>query len=261
MELVETSILKRFLDFPLSSTKEIFDDFRTIEGHIFREKNQRSKKRFLYAEGKREKKALLVAHADTYFDKGCFSEKHTVIEENGILKAVDENGKPQLLGADDRAGIAMLWLLKDCGHSLLITDGEERGRIASKWLMKENKDVAERINQRHQFIIQLDRCNATEYKCYNVGGNDFRAFIEEQTGYTEPEFGAKTDICSLCKDICGVNISIGYYDQHSIYEILNIAEWLNTLRIVEKILYAENLRKFELTTKNYLRLIHKIFQK
>ena len=244
----EISILKRFLEFPISSTVEIFDEFRTIEGHIFREKNAGSKKRFLYMEGKREDKALLIAHADTYFDNGCFSGKHTVAEENGIFKAVDENGKPQLLGADYRAGVAMLWLLKDSGHSLLITDGEENGRTASKWLINKNKDISERINQRHQFMIQLDRCNATEYKCYKVGNKEFRAFIEAQTGYAEPEFGAMTDICSLCKNICGVNLSIGYYDQHSIYESLNIDEWLNTFHLVEKILAMKHLRRFDLRT-------------
>jgi len=242
----EISVLKKFLDFPINSVGEIFDEFKTIEGHIFREKNTRSKKRFLYVEGKRENKVLLVAHADTYFDKGYFSEKHAVVEDNGILKAIDENGKPQLLGADDRAGVAMLWLLKDSGHSLLITDSEEDGRIASKWLMKENRDIAEKINQRHQFIIQLDRCNGREFKCYKVGTPAFRAFITEQSGYTEPDFGAKTDICSLCNDICGVNFSIGYYDQHSDYESLNINEWLNTLNLVKKILAIENLPKFHL---------------
>ena len=247
----EISVLKKFLGFSLSSTAEVFNEFRNIEGHIFREKNQRSKKRFLYVEGARENKALLVAHADTYFDKGCFSEKHTVVEENGILNAVDENGKPQLLGADDRAGVAMLWLLKDSGHSLLITDGEENGRIASKWLMKENSDIADRINQRHQFIIQLDRCYATEYKCYKVGSDEFRAFVEKKTGYVEPDFGSMTDICSLCKDICGVNLSIGYYAQHSIYESLSVDEWLNTLSLVKKILAEEHLQKFHLKKKKY----------
>ena len=31
------------------------------------------------------------------------------------------------IGADDRAGCAILWLLKDSGHSLLVTNGEEIG--------------------------------------------------------------------------------------------------------------------------------------
>ena len=87
-----------------------------------------------YFEGKRDIKALLIAHTDTVFDTfyGTSPKSNSVLEESGILRAVDENGNPQLFRADDRADISMLWLLKDSGHSFLITDGEENGRIGSK---------------------------------------------------------------------------------------------------------------------------------
>ena len=247
----EIKELKRFLSFSTGSTEEVFAEFRTINGHIFREKSEGKKERFLYVEGARENKALLVAHADTVYD--FFYKKqdffHSVVEEDGFFKAVDENGSPQLLGADDRAGLAMLWLLKDSGHSLLVTDGEEGARIGAKWLMKENRDIADRINQHHQFVIQLDRCNSKDFKCYHVGSNEFRKFIAEQTGYSEPEYGALTDVCSLCRDICGVNFSIGYYDNHSRDEKLNIGEWLHTLDMVRKLMAMEHLPKFRLRKK------------
>ena len=244
----EINVLKQFLDFPIGSTEEIFSQFKTLDGYVFRENKTYRKERFLYIEGKRKNKILLIAHADTVYDsfykKKTFSQ--TIVEENNILKALSENGKFQALGADDRVGLAMLWLLKDSGHSLLVTDGEEGARIGSKWLKMENRDIAERINQNHQFMIQLDRCNGSEFKCYHVGNDEFRAFIKEQTGFSEPEFGAQTDVCSLCEDICGTNLSIGYYDNHTEYESLNIKEWLHTLQIVRKILAKENLPKFHL---------------
>jgi hypothetical protein len=37
------------------------------------------------------------------------------------------------LGADDRAGLAILWLLRDLGHSLMVTDLEEHGRMGSTY--------------------------------------------------------------------------------------------------------------------------------
>jgi len=244
----EVTVLKRFLSFPIGSTDEVFAQFKTIGWHIYREKSADRKERFIYIEGSRKDKVLLIAHADTAYD--FFYKKsqflHTVVEENGFLKAVNENGLPQLSGADDRAGAAMLWLLKDSGHSLLVTDGEEGTRIGSKWLVRENRDIAERINQNHRFMIQLDRCNGREFKCYNVGTAEFRTYIKKQTDYSEPEFGALTDICSLCEDICGVNLSIGYYDQHSEFESLKIEEWLHTLQIVRKILASETLPEFRL---------------
>lgn len=244
----EIDVLKRFLAFPISSTENIFDEFKILDGCIFREKNVTGKERFLYIEGKRKNKVLLIAHVDTVYDTywGYPPKKHQVLEEKGIVKAVDENEAPQLLGADDRAGIAMLWIFKDSGHSLLITDGEEHGRIGSNWLISENKDIADSINQNHQFLIQLDRRNRTDFKCYDVGTDEFRNFIEEHTGYLEPDRHSFTDICTLCKKICGVNFSIGYYNEHSKNETLNIQEWLNTLNVVRKLLGNDHLHKFHL---------------
>ena len=122
----EIKELKRFLNFPISSTKEIFNEFKTIDEHLFMEKNENGKERFLYVEGKRENKVLLVAHADTYFDMfyGYPQKTYKLLEDSNVLNAIDENGEAQLLGSDDRAGIAMLWLLKDSGpdiHCLLPT--------------------------------------------------------------------------------------------------------------------------------------------
>ena len=258
----EANVLKNFLSFPISSTEEIFAQFQTLDGHIFREKKTNSKERFIYLEGNLKNKVLLIAHADTVYDYFYKEEFffHTVVEESGILKAIDKNGKPQLLGADDRAGIAMLWLLKDSGHSLLVTDGEEGARIGSKWLIRENMDIADRINKNHSFMIQLDRCNGSDFKCYNVGTAEFRDFIKEQTSYGEPEYGAPTDICSLCKNICGVNFSIGYHDNHSEYESLNVEEWMNTLQILRKILSNENLPKFCLPRTGYLGRLKSFFE-
>jgi len=249
----DVDVLKRFLSYPLDSAEEVFAQFKTIDGSIFREKSADGKERFLYAEGERERKILLVAHADTvrdYFYKKKRSA-HAVVEENGILKAVDERGKPQLLGSDDRAGAAMLWLLKDAGHSLLLTDGEEGSRMGSKWLMKENRDIARRINQNHQFMLQLDRRSGNEFKCYRVGSREFRAYIKEQTGFIEPEVGAMTDICSLCEDICGANISVGYYDNHTEHETLNLKEWTNALEILRRMLASDELPRFELRKKGF----------
>jgi len=240
----EINVLKKFLSFPTGSTYDVFAELKTIDGHVFREENSYAKKRFLYMEGKRENKALLVAHADTSY--GAPSKKHEIIEENGILKAVDENGKPQLLGADDRAGVAMLWLLKDSGHSLLVTDGEERSLQGSKWLMEKNLDIADRINLVHQFMIQLDRRNGKDFKCYNVGTDAFRNFIAEKTGYKDAGTSSYSDISTLCKSICGVNFSVGYYKEHTNFETLNLQEWLNTLRVVKELLTCERLPKFQL---------------
>ncbi|MGC8605462.1 MAG: hypothetical protein ACP5VS_17490 [Desulfomonilaceae bacterium] len=119
----------------------------------------------------------------------------------------------------------MLWLLKDLGHSLLVTNGEEHGRTGSSWLMDHNKDIADEINHDHQFVIQFDRRNGRDFKCYDVGTDEFRSYVARKTGYTEPGRTATTDIVTLCREIAGVHLSIGYHNGHGNQEYLNIGEY------------------------------------
>lgn len=240
----DVEVLKKFLSFPLWGTDDLFDLFSTLPGAILREDLANPKARFLYREGSRSNKVVLIAHADTVWDLSYHGtrEDHEVIEEEGILKG----SNPKVgLGADDRAGCAMLWLLRDSGHSILLTDGEERGKLGSNWLMDEYPDIASQLNQ-HQFMIQLDRQSDLDFKCYDVGTDAFRAFIQEKTNYTEPNRKNSTDIVTLCTDICGVNLSVGYYEEHHSTEHLRIDAWLHTLSIVRELLNEANLPRFEL---------------
>ncbi len=243
----DIDLLKHFLEYPIWTSKPIFEKFKTINGAIFRENSKTGKERFLFVNGKKNNKVVLVAHADTWFDEFYDDEysnlKHFVENENNIFIGKDENGERIALGADDRAGCAILWALKDSGHSILITDGEESCRIGSHWLMEYNEDIANIINQ-HQFMIQFDRRNNSDFKCYNVGTDEFRKFIAEKTNYSEPDRSSYTDITILCRDICGVNLSVGYYNEHSPEESINFNEWLNTLNMTRRLL-EEDLPKFK----------------
>ncbi len=100
--------------------------------------------------------------------------------------------------------------------------------------MNENHDIANEINLSHQFLIQLDRRNGKDFKCYSVGTDIFRAYVRQTTGYSEPDRSSYTDIVTLCRDICGVNLSIGYRNEHSADEHLVVEEWVNTLNICRK---------------------------
>lgn len=234
----EKEVLRHFLEFPLWTSTPIFELFSGLEGAVERANPDNRREHFLYVEGKRKDKVVLVAHADSYFDELLFPENteipHQVEERDGCF--FSKNDHQLGLGADDRAGCAMLWLLRDSGHSLLITDGEEGGLTGSDWLMKHHADIADALNSRHQFMVQLDRQNATDFKTYSVGTDPFRDFIHTQTGYVEPDRLRRSDIVALCRDICGVNFSIGYYNEHTAAEYLVIDEWTHTLEVVKKLL-------------------------
>ena len=240
--------LKDFLNMSNESSDEVFEKFGEIPSAIFRGE---SKERFLYVRGSRENRVLLVAHADTVWDrvyKRLVSGPKVLVQENGSI--FNANGG---LGADDRAGCAIVWLLyKELGHSVLIVDGEESGRHGSHWMINNNQDIVYEITKDHQFIIEFDRCNGKDFKCYNIPVADgFRGYIESVTAYEEPNRDSITDIVTLCDkdngiDLSGVNLSTGFHYEHSDDEYLDIQEWQNTLDICRKWLSEKHLPRYEL---------------
>lgn len=254
----EIDVLKEFLQYPLTSGEKIFEKFEQIPGAVHRKGD--GLKEFMYIKGKKENKVVLAAHVDTVWDNHYLyfskennfeskeKEVYPIIKEeeteNGLLfrSGFDDYG----IGADDRAGCAILWLLKDSGHSLLLLNGEEHGQIGATWLKEENEDIFEEIQNKHQFVIQFDRRHGEDFKCYNVGTDEFRKFIEKETGYSEPDRDSRTDIVVLCEKICGVNLSVGYRYEHKPKEHIYVNEWLNTYKIAKKLLEKTYLKRFEL---------------
>ena len=243
-------VLQEFLSYPIANSDAVFNRFRWLEINenrevVYRENLRNQKERFLYIEGNLSDKVVLVAHADTVWDESYIHRelKQTITMTGDVIRGTNPLCG---IGADDRAGCAILWLLRNSGHSILITDGEEHGRQGSNWLMNNHTDIADRLNN-HQFIIQFDRRNACDFKCYTVGTDKFRAFIKQQTGYQNADnTPGVTDIVTLCRDICGVNFSIGYYNEHSTEECINVREWIHTYNKINLVLQSPNLQRFEL---------------
>ena len=216
-DMLEKQVVEEFLAFPLEGTDTVFEKFAALPGAIYR-CGEKPKEQFLYVPGTRSDRALLAAHADTVWD------------------AAYEETRGRGLGADDRAGCAMLWLLKDSGHSLLILDGEEHGAQGSEFLKREYPALFAEMNA-HSFIIQLDRRGSSDYKFYKLPVSpEFRTYIELETGYHDAGTESRTDIVVLCETVCGVNLSVGYYDEHGPNESFVYEEWAHTLEVVRNML-------------------------
>jgi len=249
----ELRILRKFLEIPVSQSNQVFTLFSDLNADDTIQRGS-GLERFIYIRGNRKNKVLLVAHADTVWDVNYLhktqKQNELILKDNTIYSFSNEHG----IGADDRAGCAIIYLLQKLGHSILITNGEEHGRIGSKWLMNsiENRDIACEINNDHNFVIQFDRRNSSDYKCYDVGTVEFSEYVEKSTGYSEPDRFSFTDIVTLCKSIPGVNLSVGYYHEHTKNEILNIADWRKTLNICKNWLSNMELPKFNLN--NYRKI-------
>ena len=250
--ILDSCVLIAFLKMSLEGTDEIFEKFSSIAGaKVFGS----GLKKFLFIKGTRENRVLLVAHADTWWD-GSYSGLQSgncapaeIFEDSGIIR--NKNGG---LGADDRAGCAIVWLLKDLGHSILITNGEEHGRQGSNYLVDAHPDIKDEINNDHQFVVQFDRRNARDFKCYRVGTDEFREYVKGKTGtydrekksFSEPDFISATDIVTLCRSVCGVNLSVGYKGEHTDDELLVIRDWENTLDLSRKWFSEPDIPRFDL---------------
>lgn len=237
----ETRCLMEFLSFRPDDSLPVLRRFAALEGAVssFTGENRS----FVYLPGTRADRVVLVAHADTVWDREyAVGEDRLLLAEwkhepwadgDVILQGGSEEWG---LGADDRAGCAMLWLLRNSGHSLLITDGEEHGQLAACRIREEFPELFRELN-RHRYMIQLDRRGARDYKTYDIPvSGAFRRYIEENTGCSDAGRNSRTDIVRLCRDVAGVNLSVGYYSEHSPAEILKADEWLRTFETVRRLL-------------------------
>lgn len=243
-------VLLDFLNQPLDTADGIFEIFATIPAAKVYQGN-RPGERFLLIQGNRHDAATLVAHGDTVFDVGG---KHEIIEDGEIFRS---GSSKYGIGADDRAGCAMLWLFKDLGHHILLCDYEESTHkdaigncVGSKYLMREHQEIARMINN-SSFVFEFDRRLAfskrkEHYTCYDLPvSQEFRDFIETNTGFIDDDQSGYTDIMELCTEVCGANICVGYSYAHSSNERISISAFQNTYEIMRKLL-SSDLRRFPL---------------
>ncbi len=233
--MTDLETLFDFLSVPLGDSDSILKRFARLPGAIHRGSGD---KQFVFIKGSRADRIVLVAHADTVWFWGEHQKQKPDLQfEDGIL-----TNRFGGLGADDRAGCAIVWLLRDLGHSILITNGEEFHGIGSAWLMEEHQDIRSEINDHSSFALEFDRRLGTEYICYEVGTRAFQDYIETNTGHSRSLTGGFTDICVICDKICGVNLSIGYYRAHTEKEYLVYPEWQRSLDLCRKWLQKDQPR-------------------
>jgi hypothetical protein len=157
----------------------------------------------------------LVAHVDKY-DNEPLTEKE-LIESNGIIRT----SGLKVLGADDRAGVySILCIVKKCIlnglglPSVILTNFEETKGIGAKEVVKGN------YLPPCNLLIELDREGTGDYVTYNMLPSEVEKYIEN-FGFRQ-NFGTGSDIKYLTDHfkIPSVNLSIGYYDQHTYKEYL-----------------------------------------
>ena len=160
----------------------------------------------------------LVAHMDTVF-KNPAREVFYDRQQNVIWS-------PDGLGADDRAGVfAIIQIIKKgLRPHIIFTTDEESGAWGATALGKEDCPFEDL-----RYVIELDRRGINDCVFYDCENIEFTTYVES-FGFVEA-IGSFSDICMICEDwgVAGVNLSIGYRDEHSVSEVLFVGHMLNTI--------------------------------
>ncbi|MDR3209715.1 MAG: hypothetical protein LBT36_03715 [Oscillospiraceae bacterium] len=182
-----------------------------------------AKKGFVYAPG--EAPVLLVAHLDTVHRQPVQS---ILYSRDGTLMM-----SPEGIGGDDRAGVfAVLEIIKSVRCHVLLCEDEETGGHGAREFARD------RLCPEVNYIVELDRRGGNDavfYECDNPAFTDFVLGF----GF-ELARGTFSDISVIAPalGVAAVNISAGYYNEHTRHEVINLAELQNNIERVARMARA-----------------------
>lgn len=196
-------------------------------------------KDYIYAIG--DIPIALVAHLDTVFVDPV--ENLYYDERKNVLWS------PEGLGADDRAGVFLILQIIKSGlrPSVIFTTDEEKGGLGAIQFAIDIPKPATDI----KYLIELDRQGTNDCVFYDCDNLAFSEYVES-FGFVET-FGSFSDISMICPQwgIAGVNLSVGYFNEHSVSETLHVNALLSTLKKVMTMLKETNIPNFKYIPTKY----------
>lgn len=182
-----------------------------------------NKSGFLYSPG--DIPIILCAHMDTVHKE----TPKEIVYKNGTISS------PQGIGGDDRCGIYMiLRIIKEYNcHVMFFEDEEDGGKGSLKFCQSH---ICDDLRGQIRYVIELDRKGSNDAVFYNCDNYDFEDFVTKEFWNTES--GSFTDICNICPDLecAGVNLSCGYYKQHTENEYVVLSEMETAINETKKLI-------------------------
>lgn len=201
---------------------------------------------YLTAEG--ELPVAICCHVDTVFPST--GKKNLLYDQEEQIFFC-----PTGAGFDDRAGLIMLFFLlkKGLKPHIILTNREELGGLGAQELAKTYCPFGDL-----RYIIQLDRHGMDDCVFYDCDNPQFQDYVES-FGFKK-DYGSFTDITFLCPawGVAGVNLSIGYYNEHTHSEILCFNSFKQTLKKVIGMLEAsEEAEEFKFIARTPSKILSK----
>lgn len=162
---------------------------------------------------------LLVAHLDTVHEK----LPNMIVYD----QTQDIISSPNGIGGDDRAGVYMIFeILKLFNCSVLFCEDEEVGGIGAGKFAKS--ELASELH--FNYIMEFDRANANDAVFYSCANDEFEKFITKD--FYKTNYGTYSDICDVAPALgcAAVNLSCGYYKEHTKDEYVVLSEMENSIR-------------------------------
>jgi hypothetical protein len=192
---------------------------------------------------------LLAAHLDTVRKENGVPLE--LIRDKNIITAYNS-----VLGADDRAGVwALMKIIKRCKKeeieipNILFTNHEESGGTGMLKLTSASKEYFKHI----YLGIALDRMGCNQYVTYNHLPKAVSRYMES-FGWVE-NVGTFNDVEYFADTyrIPCVNVSVGYYNAHTVMERLHLDETLFSIERVMEMIKSpiEKLHKIDKSVSKY----------
>lgn len=176
----------------------------------------------------------IVAHLDTVFK----------FVPNNIYYDRVKNvmWSPDGLGADDRAGVYSIMQLLKTGFkpTVILTTDEELGCVGALKVVADFPTAPTEL----KYIIELDRRGSNDCVFYECNNPKFDEYVESFGFVTN--FGSFSDISVICPQwkVAGVNLSIGYDNEHSVSETLHIGQMYDTIKKVRNMFENANSAEY-----------------
>lgn len=156
----------------------------------------------------------------------------------------DTVSSPMGIGGDDRCGIYMIFeIIKELNCHVAFFESEEIGGVGSKKFAKTQ--ICENLGKEINYVIELDRMNANDAVFYYCDNPEFTEFVTES--FWKEGFGSFTDISTICPEmgVAGVNLSCGYYKQHTIDEYVVFSEMERAIKETINLIKRSPNKQFE----------------
>jgi len=189
----------------------------------------------LYSSNIKETRPLIVAHIDTCNGDILVTKKDLVVTDNTIK--LSKKSKSFCLGGDDRNGIFIIsQLMKTCKDKFhfVIFDKEEVGMLGSLSFSDVELSYHD-TNNSFSCFIGLDRRGSKDIVNYCNKNKDLEQ-IFYNAGFV-PAIGSCSDVSNLARytDIACVNLSVGFYKEHSNREYIKYEDMINTYLVLKNI--------------------------